>query len=227
MPSPLNALTVTGTWSPRGARERCPHGGVEPGASVAPRGELCVPCREAGGTSFLLCRARPSAVFEREDGAARRGPRLLNSRCRRAPSPAPGASGCSVGPVLPEGPAGRAGGGPPPAGPGLTLWRRFAPQVFLQVRPPGSAHEEAPVREQTADPAAKTASRPPAGRGRGCVQRSCPFAPHPAASRTSPGKAFRGRKRHVRAAEQPWCVVFGWPWTRHGRLPCVVPTPLP
>lgn len=139
----------------------------------------------------------------------------------------PERAGAARAPSFRRGPAGRAGGGPPLAGPGLTLWRRFAPQVFLQVRPPGSAHEEAPVREQTADPAAKTASRPPAGRGRGCVQRSCPFAPHPAASRTSPGKAFRGRKRHVRAAEQPWCVVFGWPWTRHGRLPCVVPTPLP
>lgn len=98
----------------------------------------------------------------------------------------------------------------------FSLW-----QVFLQVRPPGPAHEEAPVREQSREscrlkrlPGWETAVEEGAS-----SSQSMPFCTPPSCLQDLYVDGLsRAKEVMSEAAERPWCVVFGWPWTRHWYL---------
>lgn len=106
----------------------------------------------------------------------------------------------------------------------FTLW-----QVFLQVRPPGPTHEEAPLREQRGSFGLK---RLPGWDGRGrrvrVPAKACHL--HPAEWPLGPllGRSFEGEESHVRSSKAS--VVCGvWVALNSPLVPvfCVVPKPLP
>lgn len=84
----------------------------------------------------------------------------------------------------------------------LSLW-----QVFLQVWPPGPAHEEAPLKEQRDEPCRlKEASRLRGGHGRrdACTSQSMPFCFLPSYLQGPLfGRSFEGYKSHVRSGIAP------------------------